>query len=386
MPDVTTTSRERPIVSVIIVTWRLGSSIRETLVSIADSVRPPAFEIIVVSNGAGDASRAAIADSSVDVVVDLEVNTGYGYACNAGAAAASPDAEYLLFFNDDAIAAPDMIRNLVESAERSLDGRRVGAVAAVLLNEDGTIQEAGSRVLGDAGTVQFGAGATIADAEAQGLLRRREIDYGSGAALLIRRDAFTRLGGYDPRYTPAYFEDVDLAFRLRSDGCPTILEPTARAVHRAGASTQTEPRFREFAASRSGTAFTARWAQTLADAPTATDPVDDLCPAPALAEDDDVVAVPDGRAPMVVARTIMQDYASWLNRRLDDCEATADSMRTALDATREEARLATERAAEIGRRAAELSERLNELEHRGIVGIARWRVGAMMRHRAARGK
>lgn len=386
MPDVTTTSLERPIVSVIIVTWRLGSSIRETLASIADSVRPPAFEIILVSNGADDESRAAIADSGVHVVVDLEVNTGYGYACNAGAAAASPEVEYLLFFNDDAIAAPDMIRNLFESAERPLDGRRVGAVAAVLLNEDGTIQEAGSRVLGDAGTVQFGAGATIADAEAGGLLRRREVDYGSGAALLIRRDAFMRLGGYDPRYTPAYFEDVDLAFRLRSDGHPTILEPTARAVHRAGASTETEPRFREFAASRSGTAFKARWAQTLADAPTATDPVDDLCPAPVLAVGDDLIAAPDGRAPMVVACTIMQDYASWLNRRLDDCVAAVESTRTALDVARDEARTATERAAEIGRRAAELSERLNELEHRGIVGIARWRVGAMMRHRAARGK
>jgi len=60
------------------------------------------------------------------------------------------------------------------------------------------------------------------------------------------------------------------------------------------------------------------------------------------------------------------------------------STRNALDVSREEARAATEHAAEVGRRAGELGERLNELEHRGLVGIAKWRIGAMMRHRAAR--
>lgn len=383
MSDVTSAPLERPIVSVIIVTWRPVSSIREALSSIAGSVRPPAFEIVVVLNGSGDEGRSAVAESGVDaVIVDLGVNTGYGYACNAGAAAASADADYLLFFNDDAIAEPEMIRKLVASAERPIDGRPVGAVAAVLLNENGTIQEAGSRVLKDAGTVQFGAGATLAEAEAGGLLRRREIDYGSGAALLIRRIAFTSLGGYDPRYTPAYFEDVDLAFRLKSVGHPIVLEPTARAVHRAGASTETERRFREFAATRSGAAFTARWSGTLAEAAEATDPIDVLCPAPVLGQDD-VTAIRDDRSPLDVGMSILQDYADWLNRRLDECEAVVVSTRDALDTARQEARAATEHAVDLGRRAGELGARLEELEHRGIVGIAKWRIGAMKRHRAA---
>ena len=385
MPDDTTAPLERPIVSVIIVTWRAGSSIREALTSIAGSARPPRLEIVVVLNGAGDAGRAAVAESGVDaVVVDLEVNTGYGYACNAGAAAASADAEYLLFFNDDAVAEPDMLRNLVDAAELPVDGHPVGAVAAVLLNEDGTIQEAGSRVLTDAGTLQFGSGSTLDEATAAGLLRRREIDYGSGAALLIRRDAFSSLGGYDPRYTPAYYEDVDFALRLKSVGRSTVLEPTARAVHRAGGSTETERRFRDFAAGRSGDAFRARWARTLADAPEADEPVGALCPALGMDPDDDPVAKPDDRAPLAIGLGIVQDYSAWLNRRLDDCESAVVSTRHALDVSREETCAATEHAAEVGRRAGELGERLNELEHRGLVGIAKWRIGAMMRHRAAR--
>ncbi len=66
--------------------------------------------------------------------------------------------------------------------------------------------------------MQFGKGQTMAAAVAAGLLSHRAIDYGSGAALLIRRSAFEAVGGFDPIYEPAYFEDVDLSFRLKLAG------------------------------------------------------------------------------------------------------------------------------------------------------------------------
>lgn len=65
--------------------------------------------------------------------------------------------------------------------------------------------------------------------------RACEVDYCSGAALLVRRASFERLGGYDARYAPAYHEDTDLCFGLRSLGQKVVYCPRSVVVHFGGA-------------------------------------------------------------------------------------------------------------------------------------------------------
>jgi glycosyltransferase involved in cell wall biosynthesis len=63
----------------------------------------------------------------------------------------------------------------------------------------------------------------------------REVDYCSGASLLVRREIFERLGGFDRRYAPAYYEDVDICFGVRSLGYRVVYQPMSRLVHYEGA-------------------------------------------------------------------------------------------------------------------------------------------------------
>ncbi|WP_395243733.1 glycosyltransferase [Agromyces sp. MMS24-K17] len=375
---------EHPVVTVVVIAWRLAAPLRDAIASVVASQDAPEYEVVVVLNGVADEVRAVLADEVDGVsVVDLGYNTGYGYAANRGAAAARGD--HLLFLNDDAELAPDAMRTLVASmAVPTSTERPVGAAAALMLNADGTVQEAGSRMLGTAGTVQLGAGMTIEEARTAGMLRRRPIDYGSGAALLVRADLFRSIGGHDARYRPAYFEDADLAFRLRGYGYDVVLEPDAVAVHASGASTAKDRRFRDFAGEHAGRAFIDRWSVVLEGAPQTDDGLDRLCPVPRVKEAPAAEFAPQAEDPAQVALAIGADYQAWLNRQLDECRTSHGRLVAELEEARAEWGHWHDRAEELGSHAHELNLQLVDLESRGPIRLARWRVGVARRKRSER--
>ncbi|TFD09620.1 MULTISPECIES: glycosyltransferase family 2 protein [unclassified Cryobacterium] len=383
VPQVVFKPESTPVVSVVVLAWRLSGPLRQALASVANSRNPPPFEVIVVLNGASPDVRQTVATDIVGAhLVDVPENTGFGDGCNRGSAIAR--GRFLLFLNDDAVADLDMIRALVDAADapRAPGENHIGAVAAVLLNPDGTLQEAGSRMLGTAGTVQLGAGLSLSSSTAIPFLRRRSIDYGSGAAVLVRHEVFSAIGGYDKRYRPAYFEDADLSFRFKSLGFDVIVEPKARATHLSGASTDRDLRFRRFASDHAGLAFIERWKHVLAAAPTADSPIEDTCQIPRA----DFESLPDdefsSENPLKIAVSIAHDYAGWLNAALDSAEAEISSLRSQLDQATDAARTVEDELRPMATRAGELGARLHELEHRGAYGLVKWRLGAALLHRS----
>jgi hypothetical protein len=249
-------------------------------------------------------------------------------------------------------------------------------VASVLLNRDGTVQEAGSRVLSSAGTVQFARGMSEADADAAGLFDDRQIDYGSGAALLVRRSHFELVAGFDPLFEPAYFEDVDLCFRLCQHGAPVRLAGAARVLHLSGESTKGNRRFREFASWRSGIQFIRRWSATLDNAPAADAPLDELC-TPARWTEPVTVTEPLHSSPQETALATATHYASWLNSRLDDVELD-------LSAAQQSLATANLEVDTMRSRLDVLTARLDDLDTRGPLGILKWKAGVATQRRNER--
>ena len=367
---VTFSETSAPLASVIVLAWRLSTELVDCLRALSESVDAPSYEVLVVLNGASDAARASVRDHVRGArIIDLDYNVGFGGGCNAAAIQARGD--YLVLLNDDALVSPDWLAELVSSAQASGEG--TAAIASLLLNTDGTVQEAGCRVLGHAGTVQFGRGLTLAEAQNEGLLTDRPIDYGSGAALLIRRDAFTKVGGFDKIYEPAYYEDVDLCFRLRAAGYEVSIHPAAVVTHASGASTSTDSRFRSFAADRAGSRFYARWVDTLAQAPRAEAPLDELCDptlSGVIADAPSAVRNPEPSAP--VALEISRAYADTLVGQLSITEErllVEQKLREADQGYIES--LKTD--------ASHLRNRLDRLERGGPLVLLRWRVGILRR-------
>ncbi len=199
----------------------------ECLQSLLTAIDLNTTEVIIVNNASTDETSDMLGQFKEFIhVEDNEENQGFVDACNQGAAIAR--GRYLVFLNNDTTILPDWLENLVDTIESDSS---VGAVGSMFLYADGKIQEAGAIVWKTGEAFHYGWGKSPDD-------RRynfaREVDYCSAASLLIRKDLFERLGGFDRRYSPAYYEDVDLCFGVRSLGYKVIYQPLSRVIHYEG--------------------------------------------------------------------------------------------------------------------------------------------------------
>jgi GT2 family glycosyltransferase/SAM-dependent methyltransferase len=247
-----------PLLSVIVPVHGKWSYTRACLASI-EAHRPVVpFEVLIVDDASPD-DTAELATASPGVrLVRSERNVGFVGACNLGASQAQ--GAYLLFLNNDTEVAPGALDALVGAADSD---DRIGLVGAMLVYPDGKLQESGGIIWADGSGWNYGR-----DQEASSAIFhvRRDVDYCSGAAILVRREVFEHVGGFDQRYAPAYYEDTDLAFAIRATGYRTIVEPRAVVVHHEGVSHGTDltagvKRYQEINRAQ----FVDKWASTLAD-------------------------------------------------------------------------------------------------------------------------
>ena len=222
----------RPRVSVVIPVHGNAGLTTRCLASLAAAGASVPFEVVVVDDDSPDETAAVLAEVGNLKVVRNEVNLGFTRSCNAGLRASS--GEYVVLLNNDTEVTPGWLDELVATADAD---PTVGVVGAKLVYPDGTLQEAGSIVFRDGSAWNYGKG-DDADHPAYGYLR--EVDYCSGACILVRRRLLDRLGGLDERYAPAYYEDVDLAFAARAHGYRVLYQPRARIVHHEGGSHGTD--------------------------------------------------------------------------------------------------------------------------------------------------
>jgi len=189
-------------------------------------IEPPAeprVSVVIVDNASPDGTAERLREEVEGATLIFnEANVGFGAACNQGAEAAR--GELLCFLNSDALVEPGWLPPLLAMLERP----NVGAAVPMLMNEDGTLQEAGSVIDSVGWAIALGGGEDPGRFEYR---FAREVDFGSGACMLLRRADFLAVGGFDAAYEPAYFEDVDLSFKLKDRGLRTMYEPRSRVVH-----------------------------------------------------------------------------------------------------------------------------------------------------------
>lgn len=223
---------DAPRVSIVIPVYNKVAYTVACLRSLAEHAGATPFEVVVVDDGSSDATPQRLADVGGIRALRNERNLGFIGSCNAGAAASRGD--YVLFLNNDTVVTPGWLDALVRCIE---EAPGAGLVGAKLVYPDGRLQEAGGIVFNDASGWNVGR---FEDPEDPRYNFRREADYCSGAAIMLRRDLFARLGSFDARYTPAYYEDTDLAFAVRAAGLKVWYEPAATVVHFEGITSGTD--------------------------------------------------------------------------------------------------------------------------------------------------
>ena len=216
-----------PAVTIVIPVHDKVEHTRRCLELVARHAPPVSYEVVVVDDASTDGTAQLLREQGPPVrVLTQTVNEGFVAACNRGAAAAR--GRWILFLNNDTEPQPGWLRALLLLSDAEPEA---GALGSQLVFPDGKLQEAGGIVFKDGSAWNFGRGDLPARAAYQ---RPCEVDYCSGASLMVRRDLFERLGGFDPRYAPAYYEDTDLCFGVRSLGYKVMYCPDSIVIHLEG--------------------------------------------------------------------------------------------------------------------------------------------------------
>lgn len=211
-----------PVVSVIVVLFNQAGLSRLCLQSLADS-RGVSFETLIVDNASSDRMPQLLARVDGATVLRQDSNLGFLRAVNLAAARAR--GRHLVMLNNDAMVEPDTLRHAV--ARLNVDPG-AGAVGGPILLWDGRLQEAGSIIWRDGSCLGYGRGDDPSRPEYAFV---RDVDYCSGAFLMVRRALFEALGGLDTAYVPAYYEESDLCARLWEQGHRIVYDPRVRIRH-----------------------------------------------------------------------------------------------------------------------------------------------------------
>ncbi len=237
-------------VTVIIVTHFSALDLDRCLASLP-SASSEDFSVIVIDNATTDDSvRDVVARYSEVHFVEAEQNLGFGTAVNRAADHLDASCEWILVANPDTVFTPGSIDRMLASA---VADDLTGSLGPRIENEDGSVYFS-ARALP---SLRTGVGHALfakiwpdnpwsrqyyLSDQTQGQIDHSvRVGWLSGACLLVRREAFERVGGFDEKYF-MYFEDVDLGQRLQNAGWKNMYEPRALIQHAGGTSTARYPK------------------------------------------------------------------------------------------------------------------------------------------------
>lgn len=214
-----------PLATIIVVTYNSARWLARQRAAL-EAQSDQRWRLVVLDNGSRAEERPRAEQLPAGArVIQSEANLGFAEGNNVAVRGA--DTPYLVFLNPDAFPTPNWIATLFETAARHPEAVAIGS----------------TQIRADAEHVFDGTGDVL---HASGLAYRSnfgkphttplpsgETFSACAAAMLVRRDAFEAVGGFDARYF-CYFEDVDLGFRLRLNGGRILQSPDAIVAHIGG--------------------------------------------------------------------------------------------------------------------------------------------------------
>lgn len=223
----------QPRVSIVIPIFNKALYTYNCLLTVKNCDVDVTKEVIIVNNASIDESAALLTQmrGGITVIRNAE-NTGFVQACRRGADMAKGD--FILFLNNDTQVTEGWLSTLLKIMDKYSN---VGITGSKLIYPNGKLQEAGGIIFNDASGWNYGR---MQDPTDPRFNKNRLVDYCSGASLMIRKSLWQKIGGFDLRYAPAYYEDTDLCFAARQAGFQVMYCADSRVIHHEGITAGTD--------------------------------------------------------------------------------------------------------------------------------------------------
>lgn len=223
---------DKPEVSIIVPAYNKFELTYHCIASIALAYNKTSYEVILADDCSTDETSFAEEIIGNLVISRNPENLRFLRSCNRASEKAQGD--YILFLNNDTEVTSFWLDELIDKMKEDAS---IGMTGSKLLNLDGSMQEAGGIVWGNGQPWNVGRNLNPLAPEYN---YAREVDYLTGAAMCIRSDLWQKVGMFSEELVPCYYEDTDLAFKVRAEGYKTVYVPHSEVVHFEGQSHGTD--------------------------------------------------------------------------------------------------------------------------------------------------
>ena len=224
--------KEGPMVSIVIPCYNQIGYTYACLQSILEFTKDVTYEVIIADDVSTDATAQLGQYTEGLVICRNQTNQGFLRNCNQAARAAR--GKYIMFLNNDTKVTEGWLSSLVNLIQSDAS---IGMVGSKLVYPDGRLQEAGGIIWSDGSGWNYGR---LDDPDKPEYNYVKDVDYISGAAILLSTKLWKQIGGFDERFAPAYCEDSDLAFEVRKAGYRVVYQPLSKVIHFEGISNGTD--------------------------------------------------------------------------------------------------------------------------------------------------
>lgn len=221
-----------PEVSIIIPVYNQFEYTYLCVKSILENSIDVSFEILIANDCSTDLTTEI--EKIIIGVHCITTKKNLRFLLNCNNAAKYAKGKYLLFLNNDTQVQVNWLKPLVDLIESAED---IGMVGSKLVYPDGVLQEAGGILWQDGSAWNYGNGQNPSLPEFNYV---KQVDYISGASIMIYRSLWEEIGGFDETFVPAYCEDSDLAFTVRKMGYRVMYQPQSVVIHFEGVSNGTD--------------------------------------------------------------------------------------------------------------------------------------------------
>ena len=223
---------EHPTVSIVIPVYNQIHYTYACLLSILEHTKDVSYEVIIADDVSTDATEHL--SEYAEGLVICRNSTNQGFLRNCNNAARHARGKYVMFLNNDTQVTENWLSSLVQLIESD---PTIGMVGSKLVYPDGRLQEAGGIIWSDGSGWNYGR---LDNPDKPEYNYVKDVDYISGAAILLSNDLWKQIGGFDTRFAPAYCEDSDLAFEVRKAGYRVVYQPLSKVIHFEGVSNGTD--------------------------------------------------------------------------------------------------------------------------------------------------